>query len=391
MALLLGAQWVWDLYERFVSSHHAKKSRPVPLTQDPTYSSKDVSIIVPTIDTDDAFADCLRLWLQHKPREIIIVTVERDFKNVQQLVEPVEDASAKITVLMAPEANKRRQLQCGIDAATGEILALVDDDVFWPSEENTLMPHLLAPFEDPEVGATCGLQSAEIPLERQNPHTITSYEAAAMHALNGQNNIQAMRYAADGGCWFLSGRTVFASAVIFKVPDFAHAFTHEFSGGRLRNTGDVFLSHWVQEHGWKLCIQNAPEAEVTTEVMPDSRYVKQMLRWQRDGIHYFMRAVSANPGFWLCGSRKHPYSTRKMVDYLLKPIWSWVYILTWMWTMYNCHWMAVLYAAHFIYFRAATYGGLARKYPYLGHKVWGAFPTRPLLSGARNLRLVHPG
>lgn len=99
----------------------------------------------------------MRLWLKSKPREIIIVTVPRNKGRVAQLVEPLREvADNKIIILTAALANKRQQLMIGVKAARGEICALVDDDVYWSLD--TVVPYLLAPFEDAEVGAVAGIQ-----------------------------------------------------------------------------------------------------------------------------------------------------------------------------------------------------------------------------------------
>jgi glycosyltransferase involved in cell wall biosynthesis len=62
----------------------------------------------------------------------------------------------KITILTVPLANKRQQLAVGAKAASGKIIALVDDDAYWRT--GTVIPYLLAPFEDTEVGSAAGLQ-----------------------------------------------------------------------------------------------------------------------------------------------------------------------------------------------------------------------------------------
>jgi glycosyltransferase involved in cell wall biosynthesis len=136
--------------------YFSKKYKPVSLPKVITYCSTDVSIIVPTIDTESTFTECVRLWLKSKPREIIIVTVPRCKAHVEQLVMPIHEFKDKITILTAPLANKRHQLMVGSKAASGKIHALVDDDAYWPAD--TVIPHLLAPFEDDRVGAAAGLQ-----------------------------------------------------------------------------------------------------------------------------------------------------------------------------------------------------------------------------------------
>ena len=146
----------WDVYEKVLVSYYSKKYKTIPLPDAPTYSSNDVSIIVPTIDTESTFTECLRLWLESKPREIIIVTVPRCKAYVEQLVKPVQEFTDKITILTTPLANKRQQVMVGAKAAGGKIIALVDDDAYWNAA--TVVPYLLAPFEDAEVGSVAGLQ-----------------------------------------------------------------------------------------------------------------------------------------------------------------------------------------------------------------------------------------
>lgn len=146
----------WDAYEKSLALYFSRKYKTIALPKVLTYCSTDVSIIVPTIDTESTFTECVRLWLKSNPREIIIVTVPRCKAHVEQLVMPIHDFEDKITILIAPLANKRHQLMVGAKAASGKIHALVDDDAYWSAD--TVIPHLLAPFEDDRVGAVAGLQ-----------------------------------------------------------------------------------------------------------------------------------------------------------------------------------------------------------------------------------------
>jgi glycosyltransferase involved in cell wall biosynthesis len=141
----------------------------VPLPKKQNYSHEDVSIIVPTIDTESTFTECMRLWLKANPREIIIATVERNRTRVVELIEPLRQNADKIIIVTAPLANKRHQLMVGVKAASGKIFALVDDDVYW--RVDTVVPYLLAPFEDAEVGAVAGIQRSD---PKVNVHPVYS-------------------------------------------------------------------------------------------------------------------------------------------------------------------------------------------------------------------------
>lgn len=48
----------------------------------------------------------------------------------------------------------------GIRLARGKIIALVDDDAFWPA--TTVLPFLLAGLEDPKVGGVQGKQRYDV-------------------------------------------------------------------------------------------------------------------------------------------------------------------------------------------------------------------------------------
>jgi hypothetical protein len=147
---------VWGLYERWVEAQLEKKYKPVPLPKVPQYSSQDVSIVVATIDTPATLPKSLSQWLDNNPREIIFVTIQRDLGLVQSLVSNVPQAACITRVVTCDVTNKREQLAKGIRMARGEIVALVDDDVFWPV--STVLPYLLAGFEDPSVGGVQGKQ-----------------------------------------------------------------------------------------------------------------------------------------------------------------------------------------------------------------------------------------
>lgn len=150
---------MYNLKEKWLAKVLCDEYVPYDIPENPGFLPEDVSIIVPTIDTEDTFTECLRLWLANNPREIIVVTVPRDLTRVHQLIQPIQRPDFdKIHVYTVAQANKRAQLIRGIKASTGCILALVDDDTFWPHDQ--VMQYLLAPFEDEyrDVGAVGGPQ-----------------------------------------------------------------------------------------------------------------------------------------------------------------------------------------------------------------------------------------
>ncbi|TPX08511.1 uncharacterized protein E0L32_009998 [Thyridium curvatum] len=369
MTLALGLLCAWDLYEKVLVSHLAKKYKTVPLPDVPTYSSNDVSIVVPTIDTDSNFIECMRLWLKSKPREIIVVTVPRCEAHVLQLLAPV--LNDKITILTVPLANKRQQLMAGVKAATGKIIALVDDDAYWRGP--AVIPYLLAPFENPEVGLVAGLQSPEIPHERRNAKAITVWEAAASLDMLKMNHDQPVRFTADGGCWVLVGRTMFARASILQDQCFSNSFAHEVVNHKVVNAADdVYVTSWALDHGWKICVQNAPEAEITTDIKRDWKFALQNLRWERGNFRTFTTRLFVSPGYRLLNKR-HPYLTRKLLEKLTRPLWAFAYISAWFRTLQTAPWLAIAYVIWMAFGWGgwvSNYRAFIRQYPYMAGKVW---------------------
>jgi hypothetical protein len=141
-------------------------------------------------------------------------------------------------------------------------------------------------------------KSPEIPFERQDAKVITIWEAAAALDMFKLNHDQPVRFAADGGCWALVGRTMFVRAAILQDQQFVDAFTHQVVDHIIVNgADDVYVTGWVLDHGWKICVQNAPEAEITTDVKRDWRFALQNLRWERGNFRSFSARIFVNPGY----------------------------------------------------------------------------------------------
>ncbi|KAK1585037.1 polysaccharide synthase [Colletotrichum navitas] len=335
MALVLAALWAWSLCYKAVISYNSKKYKP-----------QDVSI------TESTFTECLRLWLGPNAREIVIVTVKRNRDRVERLVEPLKENADRVVILCAPLANKRIQLVVGVKAARGSILALVDDDVYWRAEG--VLPYLLAPFGDTKVGTVAGIQSAEVPPERQSSRVITAWEATSTFDLCQWKASREVLFAADGGCWCLSARTLLIRASILQDPSFIKAHTQEVIGRRMVNTADdVVLTGWVFDRGWKVSIQNVLEAEITTNITHDHRFAWQILRWDRGNFRTFLGYISVYPGFRKLMQR-HLYTTFEMIERLARPIWALAYAGVWLQTLRAAPWIAAF----------------LKKYPYCRRQVW---------------------
>lgn len=151
---------LWNLRESRFIQRCAEQCRGIPPSAKPTLHPSDVSIISTTINTPDDFTEAIRTWIAAQPKEIILVTIERDEPRLRELLAPVLGeplGDVQITVLIAPRANKRVQMDIGIGAARSSILGFVDDCVRW-KQPAAIIPLFLAALEDPGVGGAVGRQ-----------------------------------------------------------------------------------------------------------------------------------------------------------------------------------------------------------------------------------------
>ncbi|KAJ4016077.1 hypothetical protein NW752_007013 [Fusarium irregulare] len=321
--------WLWTQYDSLLTKMRKKKYNPPVPIEKPTFPTDTVSILIVTIDTPDDFTNTLRNCLASQPKEIIIVTIPRDLERVESLASPVLDDAKKvpITILTVPKPGRRTQMALAAQEATGDILCFVDDDTVWPS--NKVLPYLLAGFENPKVGGVVGRQSAWIPKERRNPDVLTPWEVAAIRKLSGNNEKQMLLHASGGGIWCLTGRTMLLRASAIKPGTFLDEWTNEIFWGRLIQTGeDSFLTRWLRDNGWELFHQDAPEAEVFTEVKTDSNYIGQLIRWRRNGFQAFIMQLFVDPGFRTI-YRRDPYFARKLAEELGRPLITLVHLVGW--------------------------------------------------------------
>ncbi|KAH7108351.1 polysaccharide synthase Cps1p [Auriculariales sp. MPI-PUGE-AT-0066] len=282
---------------------------PIPVPEHPTYiASEDVTIVVPTIDAGEEFKEAAHSWLVGDPKEIIIITEEKMRGPLQDLANSVNPN--KIRVETVPYANKRLQMSHGIKSATTDIIVFADDDAIWPP---TMLPSMLAPFEDQRVGGV-GTSQAVIAVGK----SMTVWEVLAAFRLTIRNIEIASACHIDGGIPCLSGRTAAYRTVILKDPAFLHGFTNDFWMGKyhLNSGDDKFLTRWMVSHGWSTYVQCCKEAELLSTMKPNWRFLKQVLRWTRNTWRSDIRSLFTERYVWTA----HPYVAYTMVDKLINPI-----------------------------------------------------------------------
>ncbi|KAH9880761.1 hypothetical protein IAQ61_001055 [Plenodomus lingam] len=248
--------------------------RPIQPVDEPTITSKDMTVIIPTVAEDlQQLKETVQSAYRLEPLELLLVTPDSRVKRVYQMVEELGNPKL-IQVLSVSQANKRRQLCRAIPEVETKITLLLDDDVWLPEK---FTKWILAPFEDARVGGVGTNQQ----LRRFNRSNIWEF-LGAIYLVRRNFDCTACNWI-DGGLPCLSGRAVAYRSEILQDSNFTYGFTHETWGSDhfLNADDDNFITRWLFSHDWKIKIQNHRECEVETTLENDSKYLRQCLRWVR--------------------------------------------------------------------------------------------------------------
>jgi len=256
--------------------------RPIPLPENPSLTSEDVTVILPSLEGRGAELEhTIESILQNEPREIILVTIQLNLELAKKTIAKMPASQhARLRCLAVANPNKRRQMARAIPEVDTKIIVFADDDVSWP--RNTLR-WMLAPFENQKYGGvvTCQrLRRKEYPLF--STKRIWSFLGALY--LERRNFDCAATTFVDGGVACMSGRTVAYRSKILRDDNFTYDFTNEawwFGKYRLNADDDNFITRWMLSHGWQTYMQYHPECEVQTILEDNSKYLKQCVRWSR--------------------------------------------------------------------------------------------------------------
>lgn len=259
--------------------------RPTPISRNPRYRPEDVTVIVPTVDPENSdFVGCISSILSHRPKILMIVVPSKEMVQSTEkilITSRLRSKEVPISVLQASQANKRIQVACAIPHVCTAISIVADDHVFWRSRK--FLPTILAPFEDPKVGAV-GTNKRAIHIE--NGFTTAAFwNMLGAAYLERQNFDVRATNALDGGVFVNSGRTSAHRTSILQCPVFLKGYLNErfFFGlfGPLNCDDDNYITRYEVRHGWKIKIQHCPDAMMETPLGTYPKFPSQCLRWVR--------------------------------------------------------------------------------------------------------------
>lgn len=250
--------------------------RSIPKPESPSYTSRDVTVIIPTIESDvEALRGPITSILACRPHELILVTTYAKYHDLLDFALSLKDPCVK--VYDTKFANKRIQLREAIPRVTSRITVLVDDDVTWPS---TILPWVLAPFERPQIGSVSVCQRVKRVRDGSLMGRCFNWLGACY--IQRRNFEIAASHFFDGGTSCMSGRTNAVRTDILVNPLFLEGFCNERWGKyHLNADDDNFVTRWLVNHDWKTWIQYEPECEIETTLENDWAFVRQCLRWAR--------------------------------------------------------------------------------------------------------------
>lgn len=234
-------------------------------------------MIIPTIhNAPEELIPSLRSILACRPLELILVTTADKFDKLQKVVSSLGHDNVRVLCTMI--ANKRLQVCEAIPTVRTRITVMADDDVTWPP---TLLPWLLAPFEDEAYGGVGTCQRVKrVPPDSSLSEKIFNWLGAAY--IERRNFEISATHNIDGGTSCMSGRTGAYRTEILNNADFLHGFRTEKWGKYILNADDDnFVTRWLVSHQHKTWIQYEPECEIETTLENSIKFLYQCSRWAR--------------------------------------------------------------------------------------------------------------
>jgi cellulose synthase/poly-beta-1,6-N-acetylglucosamine synthase-like glycosyltransferase len=224
------------------------------------------------------------------PFQIFVITRECEYSILREFSRTIN--ANNLEVLKVLVADKRLQLCQAILEVKTDIVVFADGDVTWPS---TILPWLLAPFEDPKMGGVG--TSQRVRRLKTGPLKERCYNWLSAAYIERRNFEISATHWIDGGTSCMSGRTHAIRTEIVKHCAFLSGFQEERWGEyRLKADDDNFVTRWLVANRWKTWVQYNPECEIETTLENDIKFLYQCSRWARS--NWRSNYTSLVTGLW---------------------------------------------------------------------------------------------
>ena len=250
-----------------------------------------LSVVVPVYQEDPAvFAAAIESWLANAVAEVILVIDSSDAvcRDIA--------AGYPVTVVVTDVPGKRDALRKGWNAASTELVALVDSDTVWAPE---VAAEVCKPFADPQVGGVGTRQS----VYQGSGFLARITDMFLDHRYFDENASQTYLGRAVS-C--LSGRTaVYRRELLCEIED--EFMDETFWGVPCLSGDDKRLTTLILERGHLTVLQRTAEVWSTFPITWKI-FCKQRLRWARNTWRSDLRALSKP---WVY---RHPFLAFTMAD-----------------------------------------------------------------------------
>lgn len=258
--------------------------KPSNIPVDPTYTSQDVTVIIPMVvnkDSNGDFPRCLRSICANNPAHVFVVAVGRAMHNRidnhdQLSIIRVEYPGVNLQVYHTDVANRRRQIDHIIPQIQTSLVSLVDAaTVCWGPR---FLRSALAPFEDAHIWLVNANKRAVRRRWGDKWSTLLS-SGSFWHFIKAvsseRHNFESRAHDAITGNVSLipgagTGNVIIIRSAVIRDPAFRTAYINErlFLGGLLGpsvlddGNGDGFLVRWVLRRGAGIKFQYDDDARI---------------------------------------------------------------------------------------------------------------------------------
>lgn len=243
-------------------------------------------MILPTVEPHGPdFEPCVLSILRSRPAHLFVVTVGSSLlEECKRVLAQLKALGPNTTVWVSalPVASKRKQVAHAVYRVTTPVTILVDDHVFWPSDD--FLAAILAPFENEDVGAVAPVKRVLRTTEgKWSFNSILNFLACSY--LQRHNWELRASNAIDGGVFVISGRTAAYRTHVLQTPGLLHRLCNEsfffgLFGGKegLGPDDDNFLTREVMHQGLKIKFQDTKDATIVTTLGEWPKFRGQLVR-----------------------------------------------------------------------------------------------------------------
>ncbi len=233
------------------------------------------SVVVPVVDEAvELFRYVLARIVAQQPTEVIVVINGPRNRALEHVCERLG-----VWWYWTETPGKRNAVRIGVEAASGEIVVLVDSDTVWTA--NTLC-ELVKPFRDPRVGGVTTRQRILDP-----GRSVLTRWADWLESVRSEYSMPAMSVLGTVGC--LPGRTIaFRRKILLGCME--RFLSERFLGVFLEVSDDRALTNYTLKAGYRTVYQST--ALVYTDAPTKLRkLVRQQHRWARGSQYNTLRML----------------------------------------------------------------------------------------------------